>query len=321
MDSKFDVSLMVKVAQMYYQDGMKQEEIARELQISRSLISMILTEAKDVGIVEINIRDPLVNNDVLSKEYENIFSLKKCAIVPTAIQDSDNLRKLITQRAIDIFNQEIDSEFNIGVAWGRTCYEFISNYKPDKILRDVNIIPLIGGSSQNAHYFQLNEMVRLFAEKINGEPSFIHAPAINSSLEEKEFFFNSSSMQPILEKWSNIDIVISGIGTLPDFNNSDRETYMGESEIYKQLDKSEAVGDICARYFNIKGEFIKDASYERILGIPIENLKKSKTIICVASGIEKVNSILGALRTNIVDIFITDEHTAKYVLKANNNII
>jgi deoxyribonucleoside regulator len=321
MDSKFDVSLMVKVAQMYHIDGMKQEEIAKELQISRSLISMILTEAKDVGIIEINIRDPLINNDELSREYEKTFGLRKCSIVPTAVQDPGNLRKLITQRAVDVFNQEVGNQFNVGVAWGRTCYEFIANYKTDNVLKDVNIIPLIGGSSQNAYYFQLNEMVRLFAEKINGEPNFIHAPAINSSLKEKEFFINSSSMQPILEKWVNMDIIISGIGTLPDFNNSDRETYMGEAEIYKQLDKSEAVGDICARYFNIKGEFIKDDSYNRILGIPIENLKNSKTIICVASGIEKVNSILGALRTNIVDIFITDEQTAKTVLKANNNVI
>ena len=47
MSTKFDVSLMVKVAQMYYNDGMKQEEIAGSLSISRSLISMILTEAKE----------------------------------------------------------------------------------------------------------------------------------------------------------------------------------------------------------------------------------------------------------------------------------
>lgn len=319
MDTKFDVSLMVKVSQMYYENGMKQEEIAKELQISRSLISMILTEAKDVGIIEINIRNPLQNNDVLSKEYEKTFKLRKCVIVQTAVQDSNNLRKLISQRAVDVFNQEIDDQYNVGVAWGRTCHEFVSTYKAEKSLRDINIIPLIGGSSQNAYYFQLNEMVRQFAEKINGEPNFIHAPAINSSVQEKELFIKSSSMQPILEKWSNIDIVISGIGTLPDFNNSDRETYMGESEIYKQLDKNEAVGDICARYFNINGEFILDNSYDRILGIPVEDLKNSKTIICVASGAEKVNSILGALRTNIIDIFVTDEQTAKTVLKASSN--
>jgi deoxyribonucleoside regulator len=267
MDAKFDVLLMVKVAQMYYMNGMKQEEIAKEMQISRSLISMILTEAKEVGIVDISIRNPLLNNDELSKEFERTFGLRRCVIVPTAVQDSNKLRKLISQRAISVFNEVADNQYNVGIAWGRTCYEFISLYKPENTLRDVNIIPLIGGSSQNASYFQLNEMVRLFAESLNGMPNFIYAPAINHSAEEKDLFMNSSSMQPIREKWANMDIVISGIGTLPNTNNNDRETYMGEVDIYKLLEKSEAVGDICARYFNVKGEFINDVAYDRIIRI------------------------------------------------------
>ena len=55
-DSRFDIALMVKVAQMYYLDGLKQEDIAKALSISRSLTSMILTEAKEVGIVEIQVK-------------------------------------------------------------------------------------------------------------------------------------------------------------------------------------------------------------------------------------------------------------------------
>jgi len=318
MDTKFDVSLMVKVAQMYYERGLKQEEIARELQISRSLISMILTEAKEVGIVEINIRNPQLNNDELSREFEKKFGLRQCVIVPTAIQDINTLRKLVAQRAVGIFNQEIKDQYNVGISWGRTCYEFITNYTPEMGLKDVAIVPLIGGSNQTACYYQVNEMIRLFAEKINGTPYFIHAPSINSTIEEKEFFLRSSTMQPILEKWGSMDVIIAGIGALPDFANIERETYIGESEVYKYIEKSEAVGDICARYFNIKGEFVIGDYFDRIIGIPLEGLRKAKTTIGVAGGVEKVNSILGALRTNAFDVFVTDEQTAKAVLKLSN---
>lgn len=317
MDTKFDISLMVKVAQMYYSEGLKQEDIAKQLQISRSLISMILTEAKEVGIVEINIRNPLLNNDELSNEMTEVFGLEECTIIPTAVQDINTLRKLVSQRAADVFNRIADSQNTVGIAWGRTCYQFISSYKAEKELRDVNIVALIGGSSQHAYYFQLNEMVRLFAEKLNGIPYFIHAPAITSSLDEKELFMKSSSMQPLLDKWRNIDIAVSGIGTLPSMNNADRETYIGEFEVYKQLEEGEAVGDICARYFNINGEFISNDYSDRLVGIPIEDLKNIKKMICIASGIEKVHSILGALRTKTVDVFVSDEQTAKAVLKLN----
>src|SRR5690554_5431542 len=100
MITKYDMELMVKVAQMYYVENMKQEKIAKQLQISRSLISMILAEAREVGIVEINVRNPLSNNSELAKEIKSLFELKDCIIVPTAVQDVRTLRKLVAQRAV-----------------------------------------------------------------------------------------------------------------------------------------------------------------------------------------------------------------------------
>ncbi len=315
MNTKFDISLMVKVAQMYYNDGMKQEEIAGHLSISRSLISLILTEAKEVGIVEINVRNPLTNNDDLSQKYKELFQLSDCVIIPTAVQDAGTLRRLIAQRAVEVFNSEAVSSNSIGIAWGRTCYQFVNSYKAEKELKDITIVSMIGGSNQTAEYFQVNEMARKLAEKMNGLAYFIHAPALTASIEEKELYMQSSSMQTIVEKWNDLDIVICGIGTLPGVNESEREKYIGEYEIYKQLQRDQAVGDICARYFNIKGEFIKDDYYDRVIGVPVEGLQKAKKIICIASGLEKTQAILGALHTKVIDTFICDEQTAKAVLK------
>jgi deoxyribonucleoside regulator len=320
MNTKFDVSLMVKVAQMYYIDGLKQDEIASRLRISRSMTSMILTEAKEVGIVDINIRNPMLNNEDLSNEIKNVFNLADCFVIPTAIQDVNTLRKFVAQRAIDVFNLKVESQSVVGITWGRTCYEFLSSYIPNRDFRDMNVVPLIGGSNQTADYFQLNEMVRIFAEKLNGVPYFIHGPALASSEAEKEFYLNSSSMQTILEKWKSIDIIISGIGTLPNLNVDERPIYIGEHEIYKRFEENKAIGDICARYFNIHGEFIKDIFYERLIGISVEAMKKAKTVIAIAAGTEKSISIVGALYTDTIDILITDEQTAKALLKVAHKL-
>lgn len=314
MNTKFDISLMVKVAQMYYNDGMKQEEIAGHLSISRSLISLILSEAKEVGIVEINVRNPLMNNDDLSQRFKKLFKLSDCVIIPTAVQDAGTLRRLIAQRAVEVFNSNTANSHTVGIAWGRTCYQFVDSYKVEKELKDINVVSLIGGSNQTAEYFQVNEMARKLAEKMNGLAYFMHAPALTASIEEKELYMQSSSMRMIVEKWNDLDIVICGIGTLG-VNESEREKFIGEFEIYKQLQKNQAVGDICARYFNISGEFIRDDYYDRVIGVPAECLQKAQKVICIASGVEKAQAILGALRTKVIDTFICDEQTAKAVLK------
>ena len=67
-DAMDDLQLMVSVARMYYQQGLKQEEIAKRVKVSRASISLILAEARRSGIVEITIRNPLEDNAELSRD-------------------------------------------------------------------------------------------------------------------------------------------------------------------------------------------------------------------------------------------------------------
>jgi DNA-binding transcriptional regulator LsrR (DeoR family) len=74
------------------------------------------------------------------------------------------------------------------------------------------------------------------------------------------------------------------------------------------------VGDLCTRYYNRSGEFLIDGYYERVVGIPIEDLRRAKGMLVMASGVEKAEAILGALRTSLVGSLVMDEATAKAVL-------
>jgi deoxyribonucleoside regulator len=315
MNSRYDISLMVKVADMYYNSGLKQEEIAKELHISRSSISMILTEAKEHGIVEINIRNPLLNNDELSQQFELTFNVKKCYIIPTKIQDSDILTKLAGERMAQVFSEEVEDYNTVGIAWGRTLYECMSSYKPVKKLTGVNIVPLVGATDRVQRRYQLNEMVRIFASKVDGTPTFIYAPAIPALKKDKDLYMKSSLMQELLQKWRSIDIALIGVGSPP------RSSGQNLAEEKNGLNIAEAgipIGDILARHFDKDGCFIKDEFSERVIGISPEDLSNAKKVICAASGMEKSVSILGALKTDIIDIFISDEQTAKEVLRVKS---
>lgn len=50
--------LLVKVARMYYEDSMSQEEIASEIACSRPYVSRLLTDAKEMGIVQFKVVPP-----------------------------------------------------------------------------------------------------------------------------------------------------------------------------------------------------------------------------------------------------------------------
>jgi deoxyribonucleoside regulator len=314
MSSRLDVPLVVKVAKMYYLEGFKQEDIAKQIGISRSLISMILTEAKESGIVEITVRDPFLNNEQLSRGFSGFYPKTDFIVIPTSSRDPDAQRKLVAQRSADILLKTLKGGETLGLAWGRTCSELVLSLQPQDPARAIAVVPLIGGSHQTAAYFQINEMVRQLAERVGGVPSFMHAPALVSDRAERDMYLNSSSMQAIRQAWRSMDIVISGVGALPQRDGSDRESYTGENEVYRQLETQDAVGDLCARYYDSSGRFLIDGYYERVVGIPVEDLRAARSTLIMASGAGKAEAIIGVLRTGLVSTLVMDESTAKATL-------
>jgi DNA-binding transcriptional regulator LsrR (DeoR family) len=314
MSSRLDVQLVVKVAQMYYLDGLKQEEIAKQIGISRSLISMILTEAKERGIVEITVRDPLLNDDELSRRLSSHYPRTRFTVIPTSSRDSAARRKLVAQRAADILASSLEGGEVLGLAWGRTCLELVHAFRPAGEKLNLSIVPLVGGSSQTAPYFQINEMVRVLAERAGGTPFFIHAPALVSGREERDLLLSGSAMQPIRQRWKRMDVVVTAVGAVGG-EHPDRESYLGELEVQRDVGRRDAVGDICARYFDRRGRFIVDEHHDRVVGVPIEDLEAARTALCMASGVEKADAIVGALRTGEAKQLVMDEPTARAALE------
>ncbi len=314
MSSRLDVQLVVKVAQMYYLDGLKQEDIARQIGISRSLISMILTEAKERGIVEITVRDPFLNDDELSRLLAGHYPRTAFTVIPTSSRDAAARRKLVAQRAADVLARSLSEGEVVGLAWGRTCHELVHAFRPAGDKLDVQIVPLIGGSSQTAAYFQINEMVRVMAERSGGTPHFIHAPALVADRKERDLHLNGSALQPIRQRWRQIDVLVTAIGAVGS-EHPDRESYLGELEVQRDMVQQDAVGDICARYFDRRGRFIQDEYYERVVGVPVEDLKAARRSLCMASGVEKAEAIVGALKTGVAKQLVMDEPTARAALE------
>jgi len=309
-----DLELMVSVARMYYQRGLKQEEIARRVKVSRASVSLLLAEARRRGIVEITIRNPLEDHAELSRKLAAEFGLQRCVVAPTSIRETDILIDLTASRAAEIFDEEARSGDTVGIAWGRTCYSFMDRYQARGFLHGMQVLPMIGGSNRNLARYQLNEMVRSFAEKLQATPSFIHAPALAASREDYDLYMGSSSMRTVRETWSRIDLAVVSVGSPPVSQEFDGSRVLPRRAT--TAPDALPIGDICARYFDVRGRFVDDELSGRIIGISVESLRRIPKILCVVGGLEKAYSLLGALKTGLITILVTDETTATAVLSA-----
>jgi len=220
----------------------------------------------------------------------------------------------VIRKAVEVFNSIVKSGDLIGMAWGQTCYQFMHDYSSVALLEKLRVVPLIGGSLQNMTRYQMNEVVRLFAGKLNGDPVFIHAPAFPQIKEDYDLYMNSTAMKNILELWEKVEIAIISIGAPPVKSLDSVAEHLSLNFEEKVELSLKAVGDICARFFTINGQFIENPMYQRTIGITPDVLKGVKTCLAIVSGQHKLSSIVGGLCTGVVDILIIDEPTAVGVL-------
>ena len=75
--------IIVKIAKMYYSDEKSQQEIANELNISRSNVSRILKLSRDMNIVNIRINDSSVRSFEVCERLKEKFPLKEVIIAPS----------------------------------------------------------------------------------------------------------------------------------------------------------------------------------------------------------------------------------------------
>ncbi|MGY5190548.1 UNVERIFIED_CONTAM: helix-turn-helix domain-containing protein, partial [Bacillus amyloliquefaciens DSM 7 = ATCC 23350] len=81
----------------YYTDGWTQQEIAKKLNVSRPVISKILQKAKDVGIVEVYIKDESIHTVELEKQLETTFQLTEAVVVPSVGTMSEMVKRAVGQ--------------------------------------------------------------------------------------------------------------------------------------------------------------------------------------------------------------------------------
>ena len=310
-----DIQKLVEIAKMYYNDHMTQEMISKVFSISRSAVSMCLTEAKNIGIVQVQINDPSQNNEDLAGRMEREFGLRKCIVVPSGTYNEKALVHIVTSQAVRFALGLLQSHSCIGTSWGNACYEFMHSFPADTNLCDISVVPLIGISPLLTQEYQLNESVRMFAEKLHGNPLFIYSPGYVDNFEDKKRVMESSYMQPIFKRWHDLDFAILGIGRAQE--RSELRQYRCEGDnMFQEIcsDPDMAVGDICARRFNIHGEFINCEYNEKLIGVDKKILSEAKHVMAIAAGSSKVIPIIGALRTCIIHYLATDENTIFQIL-------
>lgn len=278
------------VARRYYLEDQRQSDIAKELGVSRPLVSRMLAEARELGVVEIVVHEPGAKEDRLLERLRLSSSIQGGVLVADG-EDDDATNQLLSQGAVNLL-QQIRTR-RLGVGWGYLIGQLVTwleaNPQMDSTVTD--ICPLVGNASIPARNYQSNENVRLMAQQLGATPHFLYLPALPESLEEKQLLCSTEIYRQIQQQWEEIDTALVNIGDYP--SSPDFASLVRYGSLLQQ---QHACGRMLVYYFNESGTVIQ-SEQDFAIQVPLETLMRCPNIIGVCSANTSAKALHGALRT------------------------
>ena len=296
---------LVKVAKLYYEQDLTQQEIAGRMKLSRPQISKMLTKARRLGIVHISVNDNLMNENYhqLLQQLCRTYKLAGGAILP----DREDVHAMVADAA-EYWGMETQYERQIGLGWGYLIGELVDKLGEERLKKlEGEIYPLIGEIAIPNRGYRVNEMVEQLAYALGRQPSLLRLDAFVTSLEEKEQLEQQPDFLRLAGKWKTVDICLLALQNYPSVPDEATEMRFGSV-----LRTQRAVGSFLSYFYNLNGDILSGEN-DFALRASLADLRHSRKVYGVGL-VASRECILGALRTGIFTHIILTERQARSVL-------
>jgi deoxyribonucleoside regulator len=314
----YTIHEMISISKMYYELNMNQKEISKRENISRPTVSRILDAALKKGIVSIVINYPLDSQSNLADELKKTFGLKHVSVSPIYVDDLSLILKDVGKALSSYLSEIIQDEDIIGISWGNTL-SYVGASLETMNKKNNMVVQLNGGISTTTLSTGALGILEMFSKSIPAKSYFLPVPAIVDNANIAEVLLQDSSINEIINLGKKANIAVFSIGKAS-FDSILYKSGYFSKDYYKELLEKGVVGDICSRFFNIKGGLCDLELNQRTIGLQLEDLEKKEHSIAIACGKDKVDAILGALNGKYINTLFTDEQTAQAILMLHNKV-
>jgi DNA-binding transcriptional regulator LsrR (DeoR family) len=330
----------VKVAQLYHLQGLNQDQIGRQLSVSRSKVSRMLKEARERGLVEITIRYPARFSLDLERLLEAELGLREAVVVNAGGVMGNQVLSSVAGAASDYLLRVLQPGDVLGVSGGETV-ALTAQVLPASTVENVIVAQLgtaVAYLGEGVAYSSA-EVALQVAQKVGGMDHLvlIPVPSLLDTETIRDALLRDTGVRRAMALLASCTVALVGIGALdtisrtlgpatspagaavesPDVRPWQRGRRrllpVTEYEV-TELQSVGAVGEICTRFFDIDGQPCVASLDRRMVALDLSQLRTVPLVIGVACGTHKATAILGAVRGGYVKSLVTDDVTAMEVL-------
>lgn len=307
-----DQAELAEVARLYYVDQLSQDEIARAIGTGRSNVSRLLRAAREQRVVTFHIHHPLARQRQLEQALLNSYPLADAVVL--SAEGSDETLPRVGELGARWLADHLKDGQRLAVSWGRSLQAMVDHVHPERRF-DVEVVQL-GGDLQVHPETSGHELVRALAARLGGTYSYLHAPAVVDAAATARRLGGDPSVAGEMERACAADVAFVGVGSGGQGSSANilAQARLSAAE-RARFDRADAVGDICARFFDADGREVDSPVRERVLAVEFDDLQRIPTVVGIAAGGQKAAAVRGALRGGLIDVLVTDQAVAAGALR------
>ena len=305
-----DEQLATRAAWFYFVAGLTQAQIGKKLGLNRIRVNRLLAQAREQGLVQITITGKLADCVELEARLCARFGLQEAIVVPTP-PDPALVPLVIGTAAGAALAARLRDGMAVGVGWGRTLRLSLHSV-PRRSLKRLSVVSLMGGLTRGAA-MNPHETASHLADLLDAQCFYVAAPTLTDTESTRDVLMAQPMLKEVFERGENVDLALLSVGELTYTNTMSRVGLVSRQDV-DELRAAGAVGDICARWFDIEGRIVDHPLNSRVVALDPRRLPHIPCVMLASGGKAKAEAVLGALNGKMVHVAVTDEQTARWVL-------
>ncbi|MFL5239576.1 MAG: sugar-binding transcriptional regulator [Rhizomicrobium sp.] len=307
-----ELRMMLRVAQLYHEDRLKQAEISQRLHVSQATISRLLKRAEDEGVVRVTIVAPRGTYPQLEGALRQRYNISE-AIVAECFEDrEETILSAIGAAAAHYLETTLSEGDVIGISsWSASLLRMVDAIHPIKRPRAERVVQILGGIGNPSVQTHATQLTGRLATLTGAAAQLLPAQGVVNSSAARLVMLGDAYVRAAMDQFRRMTVALVGIGALqPSVMLANSGNAFTDAEL-QELARSGAIGDICVRFFDRNGNPVHGPLDDRVIGVTLEELKQTPRVIGVAGGERKVEAIRACLTGGLINVLITDKFTAE----------
>ena len=309
---------MAQVARLYHEERLTQTQIAARLRFSQGTVCRLLQKAEQRGIVRVTVNPPHGTFVDLEELLERKFGLAQVVIARAGWDADLPVQGALGAAAAHYLETTLKSRDVIGVASrSATLRAMVEQMHPVWKVRDCRVVQILGGFGDPAAEPHANHLVSQLAALVRGQAHFLAAPDLVDSKGLADVLAQDPQICDTVALFDRLTVALVGIGPAgPSSGLADGGHPRFAAAERRALEAKGAVGQVCLRFYDARGQEIADGPGARAFGLDAARLRRIPRVVGIAGGKRKRQALLAALRGRWVNVLITDEFSAEALARA-----